>query len=306
MIMRCFNIFGKDIPIREYGCSNKENAPLYIKTPRFNIFIQLTNDCNANCPFCIYHSSEQKTFDLGKLSYIIKYLHQNADIGKINFTGGEPTLNLDLFYNVVECVSENIVKLRKPEITLNTNGINLLDVLPVSSFFDSIGLSRHHYDDKINSKIFNCSTVPTKNIISEFQSKVKNKNLIQLRCNLISGYIDCYDEILKYLNQAIDIGCHDCGFVTLMPNNDFCLNHQVDFPRLMHEDENIIEVDSWTRDDDKIKECVCRCSNYIYQNENGEFCRFYRRHFCRNDLTEGQLVYDGQNLRYGFGGEIII
>lgn len=303
--MRYLEIFDKRIPIRKYGCSFNNNKPAYMNPPRCNIFIQLTKKCNANCSFCEYHSYDNEIFDVDKLGYIIKNIHQKADIGKINFTGGEPTINMEIFDSIFHSIQNNIDKKRKPEITLNTNGIHLAQILPYAYFLDSIGLSRHHYNDNINKKIFRTTSIATKDEILEFQSKVENKKLIQLRCNLITGYIDSYEEIIKYLNHAIDLKCSDCGFVTLIPLNDFCKNHQVDFPSLMHESDDVIEIAKWSRLDENLTETLCQCSNYIYQNENGEFCRFYRRHFCRCDLNEGQLVYDGKNLRYGFGGEII-
>ena len=62
---RLIKVFGKDIPVRKYGCKNYQmQEPLYITVPRVNLFIQTTNLCNANCDFCIYHSHENKFFDI--------------------------------------------------------------------------------------------------------------------------------------------------------------------------------------------------------------------------------------------------
>ena len=51
------NLFNKDIPIRKYGCKHKEDDIKIINPPRLNLFIQLTQNCNANCNFCEYHKN---------------------------------------------------------------------------------------------------------------------------------------------------------------------------------------------------------------------------------------------------------
>ena len=107
------------------------------------------------------------------------------------------------------------------------------------------------------------------------------------------------------MDFAISIGVHDCGFVTLAPNNEFCKNHQVEFNSLIEINKDLIEVNSWERLEEDTNKSYCKCANYIYCNDNGEMCKFYARLFCRNDCKDGILVYDGQNLRFGFGGEII-
>lgn len=311
---RTICLFDKKIEIRKYGCSKNDNPIKYIKNPSVNLFIQVTNKCNANCRFCEFHSNcniDNSNFDLQKLQIILEEIAKNSyHIGKINFTGGEPTLDLSLFHNVVS-ITQNTIKEKlsyKPEITLNTNGVHLLNMLQYEDFLNNIGLSRHHYDDERNEKIFQTKSVATNNTIKLFQENTKNKKLLQLRCNLIPNKIDNYEKIVKYLDKAIELGCCDCGFVTLMPLNEYCKDNQVDFEALIKDSPNIINVVSWKRyndmiDNDNVE--LCKCSNYIYQNKNGIFCKFYRRHFCHNDLNAGQLVFDGKFLRFGFGGEII-
>ena len=303
---RNVTLFGKEIPVRKYGCSNEGKNPLWIDIPRVNLFVQVTNKCNANCPFCIYHNNEEPSFDLKKYSYILNALTSNKsiDIGKLNFTGGEPTLNFSLFEDIVNTTKENLDMERKPEITLNTNGLNLSKVIKYSDFLDSIGLSRHHYDDKINCKIFGTTSVAKEEDIINFNRTSKKPEILQLRCNLINGYIDSYDEIKKYLERAIILDSHDCGFVTLAPNNDYCKQKQIDFTNLVKINKEIIQVNKWERIEDNTS--YCQCANYVYMSNSGEFCKFYSRLFCRNDIIDGILVFDGKNLRFGFGGEIII
>jgi len=303
---RYIELFGKNVPIRTIGCSLNGAPPAFMSPPRYNLFIQAESTCNADCEFCEYHHKERKPFDVGKLGTIIKEMHSRADIGKINFTGGEPTVDMAKFDEIVSCVKENIDWKRKPEVTLNTNGIHLMHLAKYEDFIDYIGLSRHHYNNKKNEEIFKSDLVANTDTIKKFQSIVHRNKMVQLRCNLILGQIDSYDGLVSYLEHAVDIDINDCGFVTLMPINQFCNTHQVDFPSLIKMNEDLIEVARWTRFDEITeKEELCQCSNYIYSSKDGKFCRFYRRHFCNCNLNAGQLTYDGEYLRFGFGGEII-
>lgn len=303
--MRTVNLFDKDIPIRDFGCNYDGLKAQRYEKDRVNLFIQVTDSCNASCAFCNWHKEQHKDFNLNKLSMILKELksHDNLEVGKLNFTGGEPTLDIIKFNEVVGCVRDYFTKEDDTEITLNTNGIHLLDLVYYDKILNSIGLSRHYYEDGINSQIFGSDKVATAETIKEFQSRVRDKRLVQLRCNLITGYVDSAYEMEKYMQKAISIGCYDCGFVTLMHCNDYCLSHQVEFNSLISGLQNVLQVNHCTREENG-KE-VCKCCNYVYTHD-GQFCKFYSRLFSHCSLYEGQLVYDGEYLRYGFDGEIIV
>lgn len=305
-LVRTVKLFNKNVEIRNYGCGNKLSHPEIINPPRLNLYIQLNSACNGSCNFCEYYKEQSHKFNIEKLKFIIEELNKNINIGKLNITGGEPTLNLDLLDNVINCLINEIDINNIPELILNTNGYNLLELLKYDLFFSSIALSYHHYDDEKNFEIFNSKNVSNSKDILNFQLNTKNPNVLKLRCNLINGYIDCFDEVKKYLDHMITLNCYDCGFVTLMPLNKYCTTHQIDFAHLIDiNDDCFLKVNYWNRYDKQLKNIVCNCGNYVYVNEDGKTCKFYSRLFCHSDLKEGQLVYDGQFLREGFGGRII-
>lgn len=309
---RTIELFGKNIPVRKYGCRNYQmKEPLYITVPRVNLFIQTTNFCNANCPFCIYHGKDTRKFNLEKLEMVLKEIRskEDLDLGKLNFTGGEPTLNHSVRFDELCDVCESNIRNdeRRPEVTLNTNGFNLEAIIKHQDFLDSVGLSRHHYLDEFNMNIFDSALIPSASDLKDFMRELRRKDIIQLRCNLIKGQIDDYGDMVKYLEHSIDIGILDCGFVTLAPNNQYCKDHQVDFNSLVQLNKEIIRTNYWNRvEDNDFNKVYCECANYVYSNSKGQMCKFYARLFCNNDNSDGMLVYDGQNLRHGFGGEIII
>ena len=296
-------IFGKEISTRQLSCSMNGFESEKI-LPYINFYVQVTNHCQANCPFCIYHNneSEEGKFDFVKYKEILQELSKYP-VKKFNFTGGEPLLFSWLFSEIVECTNDYFKKSNNiTEITLNTNGNSnwIFDVVPYSKYFDYIALSRHHYLDDKNYEIFETKSIISADNIVKFNKDIDCK--LQLRCNLISGYIDSNESIREYMNFWMDRDITDFGFVTLAPNNEYCKTHQVQFNDLIKEDDDLITNFTHKRIEDG--EVYCACSNYVYKH-NGTFATLYSRHFNHNTNTDNMLVYDGQYLRNGFNGDII-
>lgn len=302
------NIFNKQITTKDYYCLlNEETTLQKIDKPFIYLFIQTTNQCQANCPFCIYHNNEIIDFDLDKLSVILREISNSDEyvVRKLNFTGGEPLLNMSLFDKLCNCVVKNF-NFKKDvytEVTLNTNGINLMDVLDYNHLFDFIALSRHHYLDTNNQHIFKTNKLPSAETIIRFTEELDRKFIMMLRCNLITNQIDSWETIKDYMDFFLDGEIHRFSFVTLMKNNEFCNTHQVDFNTLIKNRPELRKIQQLTRIENN--KYYCRCSNYIYQNDKGQLGTFYSRDFCNNYIKDSTLVYDGKYLRYGFGGEII-
>ena len=307
--MKSIILYGKEIKVRELDCKHfKQEQINELTTNKVSLFIQTTKVCQANCPFCIYKETDNFNFDVKKLGKIINDISKRPDIEirKLNFTGGEPCLNINLFEEQIGTVKENLFNRQNTEVTLNTNGINILNILKYEDFIDSIGLSRHHYLDEKNNEIFGCKNIPQTDELKEFYTKLNRKNIFQLRCNLITGYIDSFDEIKNYMDDFLNEGMQDFGFVTLAPNNEFCKLHQVEFKKLIEINENILKVNEWERfENNNFNTPYCKCANYVYSNDKGKIGKFYARLFCNNYNTDGVLVYDGKYLRHGFDGEII-
>lgn len=309
-------LFNTQIEIRKTDCKLLDDPIRIIDPPCVNLYIQLNNSCNANCLFCEYHGEDNSnSFNYSKLAEIIKEIQLRVNIGKLNFTGGEPTLNMKHFDKVMHTCMDSTNSYNW-EVTINTNGIHLQELLNYMQYIDYISLSRHHYDDERNFEIFQSRQLPTSADIQRFileyslnkgKMATRGKNLhnpyqLNGRCNLIKGYIDSTSEIRKYLDWCGMVGMRWIGLVTLMPLNEYCRSHETCANSLISNIEDFKQTQIWRRFEDKKVEC--QCANYIY-NTNGKMILFYHRIFCNNTLKAGQLVYDGQNLRLGFGGEVI-
>lgn len=287
-------IFDKTITLRDYYCQLDNYLPSPIEYPYINMYVLLTNKCNAKCKFCCNQNTKDVPFHMEKFQYVIQELSKHLNIRKVSFTGGEPTLHTETLGKCLHFIKET-----NPDIftVINTNGTNIQEFIPLHNNINSIALSRHHYLDDVNQKIFNNPFVPTTEILKGFP----HKEILHFSCNLMKSYIGNKEEVVRYLEEASKIGCTDIGFVSLMNVNDFCKDEFIDFKDLNFEQfEDVFITKNWNNEN------KCRCRNYVYVAKNAEVVRVYARYYISSDYNGSNFVFDGENLRLGFNGEIIV
>ncbi len=286
----------KKIAVKEFGCQFG-NLQLERITPFVNLFVKVTNECNAHCLFCSNAGCKHgdNSFNVAKLVAAIQLLRESGiRVNRLNITGGEPS--------VVQPLIETILlKMEKPEfrdlhLHLNTNGL-----LPQSQQlmqhprWDSISMSLHHYDLGKLSELYGC-TIPA----SALNFAGINLQKVNASCNLVAGYIDNAEEAHKMLDFALDLNIRRIGFVALMKINDFCREHFVDLEDIHIDDiPHVYFTKSMSRGTD------CKCSNYLY-NKDLKVLEIYMRNYANPQYCESSLVYDGQYLRQGFHDDNII
>jgi len=290
------NIFGRDINLRTHNCSLFGNEGVPLKNLGINLLLR-TKFCNSKCDFCIYHS-DARNWNWDRFHEVMNEMSSKIPIKKISISGGEPTLYWDNFTKISEeCrkYSPNC------EMTITTNGYKFDRFMEsdIVKLYDYIQLSRHHYDDDLNNKIFKSKTPSTKEII-EYSKHRNSKNQFQIRCNLMNGYIDSKEEVFKFLDWVGKIGVNNVGIVSLMPVNEFSKDNFIKFHMKDLISDNFMLLKEWS-----FKES-CECVNYVYVSEDFDFpIRVYHKNtFKPSNITE-TLVFDGHDLRIGFDGDII-
>ena len=289
-------IFGKKVNIKQFSC-NTLDVPGVNISPSANIFVKVTNGCNAKCKFCSNANTQviSSNFDLQKFIDIIEEFQNNdIKINKISITGGEPSL-------VPETVERILKEFSKTEnkhihLHLNTNGVlNQAKELIQNPRWNSISVSIHHYNFDILSKIYG---IPVFNKTYDYSNIDKNK--INISCNLIKGYIDSTEEVHKMLNFAIDYGFPRIGFVSLMKINQYSEDNYIDFDDISFESiPNVYFTKSMNRGLD------CKCSNYLYTRDL-KILEIYGRNYINYNNSESSFVYNGQHLIQGFHDNNII
>ncbi len=214
---------------------------------------------------------------------------REISINKINFGGGEPTLDFNIVKNILPHLNPSTY------VTVNTNGFNLDIFKSVIDKISCISLSRHHYDDATNNKIFGTAVASLKEI-GEFDEKKK----LHLRCNLIKGFIDSQDEAIKYIDALSSVGVFDFGFVSLMKINKFCEDNFIDYNTFDFDKTNRTRT-CYTQE----RKGICNCKNFLYYTNGGDLVKMYSR--VNHDVLfeASNLVYDIDKLKQGFNGEVV-
>lgn len=289
-------IFNKHIQLKSMSCAHGHCQPQPIPKA-VNLFVRVTDYCNARCPFCSNGGSHKNTVEFNhvKLWKVIDEIRREGIIiNRINITGGEPSMSPETVNIILKKASSN--QYHNIHFHLNTNGL-----LPASqemmrhNRWDSISVSLHHYDlDKL-SKIYG---VPIHEKALAFEGIDLDR--VNASCNLIRGYIDNPAEVEKMLKFAISLSLPRLGFVALMRVNHYCREHYVDFDEINFETiPHLYFTESRNRGAD------CKCSNYLY-NHNGKILEVYMRNYSNPKYCESSLMFDGQYLRQGFHDDNII
>ena len=290
------DFYGKQIAVKEFDCSLGTLNPERI-SPFVNLFVKVTNGCNARCLFCSNADAKPtyKTFDIDKLEDIVlKLKEQSIKVNRLNITGGEPSVVSPLVENILQRMEGKVFD--DIHLHLNTNGL-----LPQSQElmrhprWDSISMSLHHYDIDKLSELYGCK-------ISEDAFKFEGVNMQKLNvsCNLVKGYIDNPEEAHKMLDFALELGIPRIGFVALMKVNDYCKERFIDLEDI-HIDTipHVYFTKSMNRGND------CKCSNYLY-NKDLKILEIYMRNYANPQYCESSLMFDGEYLRQGFHDNNII
>ncbi len=286
----------KKIAVKEFGCQLGTLKPARI-APFVNLFVKVTNGCNARCLFCSNAGcrSAHGDFDVEKLFTSIRLLRESGiRVNRVNITGGEPSVVPALVEDILQRMEER--EFGNLHLHLNTNGL-----LPQSQRlmrhprWDSISMSLHHYDADRLSELYGCA-IPS----DAFNFDGINLQKVNASCNLVKGYIDSAEEAHRMLDFALDLNIGRIGFVSLMKVNDFCREHFVDL-----EDMHIEEIPHVYFTKSKSRGTDCKCSNYLY-NKDLKVLEIYMRNYANPQYCESSLVYDGQYLRQGFHTDNII
>jgi molybdenum cofactor biosynthesis enzyme MoaA len=287
-------LFGQPVALKAIGCSCNGKPGSTFDKPYINLYVRITNVCQTNCPFCEFHGKDSIQFDLIKFERMLINLNKQVRINKVSFTGGEPSLNMERLERAIDIVKLNV---NDADIVVNTNGYNLKGLDSIASKLSSISLSRHHYDDEKNAKLFGMVNSPTTN---DNIRNIVNKRKFHISCNIVKGFIDNHDECYKLISFYSSMGLLDYGFVSLMKVNEFAKQHHVDFSTIdFTKMPDTINSRQYTFGD------MCKCNNYCTIVNDGEVATIYARYAMKAGECPGMLVFDQNVLKIGFNGKVL-
>ncbi len=301
--IKTINLFGKELAVKNYICS--EDGIYYRRKPKETVLqlsVCLTSRCMASCPFCSAgNTNEEKKIDLKKLERVLTEIKKEVRILCVSFTGGEPFDDIKLLDEAVSVVFG--VFGFDMQVSVKTNGIRLMDMHKIKYLpqIDTIHISRHHYDDAVNDRLFGIH-MPGTEELREIIHSVEYRDIFVINCLLLKNAVSTPAEAHKMLDYAIYLGVPKISFITCMPVNKFAAEQRIRFDDVIREDDSSLLFTRGYHDFD-----VCRCKDGIYVSDKGDIVEFYGRttepqacSYCRG------LVYGADNrLRNGFQGQVI-
>ena len=299
--MKKILLFDNELIVKDYLCTS--DSKIEIKgNPSLRLYIKITDSCNANCSFCANKGCEDfGNLDFKKLEYVIRYLVSNNIIHSISITGGEPMCNPDKLFKLLKM----IYSIEKNfEVQISTNGYNLKEFKNFEEVnnLESIHISRHHYDDKINKEIFKTNTLASTEEIISLQDFLADKKIININTMVMKDYIDSLKEIKKMLNYVGETGVYKNGFVSLMKCNDYSKEKFINFNDIFNNlDENFFKGHHF------YSKNYCECVDGMYLTDKNKLVEYYARMVkeCECPYTN-QLVYTSDNkLKSGFSGKVL-
>jgi len=166
-----------------------------------NFTIVAPGGCNAKCEFCFWKQEKTGKQYLEKLKDTMDSLP--SQFYMISISGGEPTLSPYLT-DILNMIDEEQFTHR----ILTTNATHLMKHADlICQKIQHLNISRHHWDDKINEKIFVTDTVPNHQELKEY-IEVFNMNGVDVTfsCVLTDEYILTKQDIISYVDFAKDCG----------------------------------------------------------------------------------------------------
>lgn len=172
-----------------------------------NFTIVMPGGCNAKCDFCFW--KQEKTCDnyLEKLQDTMDGLP--SQFYQLSISGGEPTLS-PYFKDVLDLIDIEQFTHR----ILTTNGIALLNNIDIiKEKIQHINISRHHFDDEINAKIFDTNNIPNTEYIIKCVEELNMAGIdVTFSAVLTDEYIKTKDDILNYVDYAKRCGASHIYF----------------------------------------------------------------------------------------------
>ena len=132
------------------------------------IYIEITNNCNLNCSFCIKNKRPKKNISIEEFQILLKRLQKYTKYLYFHILG-EPLIHPDI-NKLIDMASENFF------VNITTNGY-LIDKIVNNKNVRQVNISLHSFNPKYNKSL----DTYLNNIFSSVDKLVKNNTIINYR-----------------------------------------------------------------------------------------------------------------------------
>lgn len=202
----------EDIFVERVGYNNKISLKLVMPTL-----------CNCQCPFCynrempVSNKEKDKFLDnfIDSIRYIISEVGSKNPI-TLDITGGEPTIDVDLFKEVMNKLKQYGIPAKVLYITLTTNALNIPEVARyMPRIVKYVNISTHHYDESARRKAFGLKS----NVIINYKPTVALLKSYGITTSASAVIYEPINDFRKFLMDYI-VWAKSNGFIALRLRND--------------------------------------------------------------------------------------
>ena len=179
------------------------------------IYVEITNNCNLNCGFCIGNKRDKKFIDMDTFNTLLDKLDGYTNYLYFHVMG-EPLLHLKI-NELIDIASKRF------NINITTNGY-LIDRIKDNKNIRQINISLHSYDEKYNTslddymnKIFDSVDELSKNTYVEYRMWVDNVNK---------------DKIINKLEDKYNVTIGNCDHVNINDHVFYQVEQEFIWPSL--------------------------------------------------------------------------
>ena len=153
------------------------------------VYIEVTNNCNLNCSFCIGNNREKKFIDIEHFNILLKKLEGYTKYLYFHVMG-EPLLH-PFINDLIDLASDNFF------VNITSNGY-LIDRIQSNKNIRQINLSLHSYDEKYGKSFDEYMD----NILSSVDNLLMNDTIVKYRVWVNSDY---KEKILDKLKERYGV-----------------------------------------------------------------------------------------------------
>ncbi|MBR3334367.1 MAG: radical SAM protein [Clostridia bacterium] len=165
--------------------------------------VVFTSACDCRCPFCISHTREYAAEKREAWEKAVADAFRLFDIRNVIILGGEATIDPD-FWDKLQVITREMEGKHTDHLILTTNGNRLRDPVfadkVIASRIDAVNLSRMHYDQAENDRIFGRETLTKKEIADLYRRLKAAGKTLRLNVNVWRGNLDTPEELEAFIS----------------------------------------------------------------------------------------------------------
>lgn len=187
--------------------------------------IHFTKKCSNKCIFCIDAMNKGISLNKPNVSKIFVTLCSIKDnITDITISGGEPFLYINELYDLCKYIKtylgKNLTVITSLPVQCEENKGKFFDII---SIIDNLIISPQHMNTEIGDRIRQSTTTFDRD---KLLSQILYKNKVSLTLNLIKGYLDNKEDLIRNIRHYESLGFRKFKIAEMFDRDDLYVSFE--------------------------------------------------------------------------------